>query len=467
MPWIVVYQPQIKSNKTGGKTILIQKIKAFLNLLFAEDSRVDDEREADVTNPKHRFDKNPLTWHQYSNNNNNRRKNYYPISGENNDHFVKEHSRFNHSPTQQHRKNSSRGTPAHLQYLQRYHRGELKYSDSSIKEQEKLIRQNNQALEDALLVQSGLSLGLLSSSPQTSSGSRKRRYGEAISNQDIAFREIAKLSSSPCTLDLPHPRRSEHDMKRVKKELHTDDSPLTFQEKCSMYLETIRGSSKTEKKNPVCSQSNLTSDVNELASVDFMNKNKDIGTELDARDISDTPLDLCTSPKNSISGSPCRQSSHHNQQSPINLLMQSHDETEIRPPDCRSGTKDRESPVLVLATDSPASDCQDKVEKKPERPLTGRKSIDRKPSPIDLSRSTRSEELEKDGFAPSLLAQFPGLRAGGSSLVSYDGRTINTPDVVGKKSPSDTNNSFFPSSMVMTPSPMVGDAISCFYFSAL
>lgn len=318
-----------------------------------------------------------------------------------------------------------------------------------------MVRQSNKFSEEALLTQSGLPISALPSSSHGSTGSRKRTYGQAISSPTITSRENSFAKMSSINNFDPSLRRSDQDSKRGKEEPRSSDSPLTFQEKCSMYLETIRGSSKPEKKHSNFLQPSI--EGNELRGEELLNKSKILDSSLDTQGISDAPLDLCTSPKNSFSNSPHRQSPLHHRQSPINLLMQGHDETNKNlSSDSRTDTKIRSSPVLRLATESPPSDRDDKpkVEKKPDRKLTGRKSIDRKPSPIDLSRSTRSEELERDGFPPSLLAQFPGLRAGGSSLVSYDGRTINTPDALGKKSPSDSNN-FFPSSMVMTPSPMV------------
>ena len=81
---------------------------------------------------------------------------------------------------------------------------------------------------------------------------------------------------------------------------------------------------------------------------------------------------------------------------------------------------------------------------------TGRKSIDKKPSPIDLSGFSTNFEPN-----PNPWHNASGMKGANPSLLTYDGRTINTPDLVSRKTPSDANTTFFPPHFSMTPSPMV------------
>ena len=84
------------------------------------------------------------------------------------------------------------------------------------------------------------------------------------------------------------------------------------------------------------------------------------------------------------------------------------------------------------------------------RKETGRKSMDKKPSPIDLSAFTTNSETNQNPW-PNISA----IKGTHSSLLACDGRTINTPDLVSRKTPSDNNTTFFSQNFPMTPSPMV------------
>nr|CAB3242113.1 ELK protein [Phallusia mammillata] len=182
---------------------------------------------------------------------------------------------------------------------------------------------------------------------------------------------------------------------------------------------------------------------------------------------SDAPLDLCTSPKNSNSppdsprittSPPIRESPPlHTSMTPILRSPARPNAAEEEDASTSSHSPKRKSPELIPAPEQQEEEV--KPESKPSLPhrrLTGKKSLDRKPSPIDLSKSTRTD-VDEEGISSALFAQFPGLRG---AYFSHDGRSINTPDAVSRKTPSDLTGSFFPSSAVMTPSPMVIPSIT-------
>ena len=322
--------------------------------------------------------------------------------------------------------------------------------------QEKLIKQNKKALEDAILARtSRLANGSRALVHPLPSGGHKRTYEEAITEPSAYERGHFRTGALPQQKHESFmPKRSNLDPKRLKEELRSSISPLSYQEKCSKYLATM------QERSPPLHHDQDTPNFSLSDHEPFPTSTIANNPRLeDPPEISDVPLDLCTSPKNSNLDSPGSKSPTLAHASDAETLEQNRKKKVIEEAD----DVKRKSPELFLAAEQKSNDGQEDEEnnsevKTPFKRLTGRKSIDRKPSPIDLSRSTRTDiDGEADGFHASLLSQFPSLRGISSSFASCDGRSINTPDVVGRKTPSDTTASFFPSSMVMTPSPMVSD----------
>lgn len=170
------------------------------------------------------------------------------------------------------------------------------------------------------------------------------------------------------------------------------------------------------------------------------------------------PLNLCTSPRSSAS-SP--KSTTSPRSSPVPILNRKRKSGSVNGsrPNSRPNSV---SPLTIERTsspqlkESPAIAKTIETTKKIKRNMTGKKSIDRKPSPIDLSRAKRSgEEGEDFGVLPRFHA---GLL--GNLSLFPDGRSINTPDAVSRKTPSDTTGSFFAGPALMTPSPMVIPSIT-------
>ena len=82
--------------------------------------------------------------------------------------------------------------------------------------------------------------------------------------------------------------------------------------------------------------------------------------------------------------------------------------------------------------------------------LVENKTSEKKPCSIDLSETFN---LNFESQAQGL--HFQEIKGENSSLLTFDGQTINTPDLLSKKTLSDSNSSFFPSTMTTSISPMV------------
>ncbi|XP_039262540.2 uncharacterized protein LOC120338695 isoform X1 [Styela clava] len=169
------------------------------------------------------------------------------------------------------------------------------------------------------------------------------------------------------------------------------------------------------------------------------------------------PLNLCTSPRSSAS-SPKSTTSSRNSPVPNFNRKRKADSLNGSRPNSRPNSV---SPLTIERTTS-SPQLEKSITKTNEgtnkirRNISGKKSIDRKPSPIDLSRAKRSGE---DGDDFGMLPRFHAGLLGNVSLFP-DGRSINTPDAVSRKTPSDTTGSFFSGPALMTPSPMVIPSIT-------
>lgn len=173
----------------------------------------------------------------------------------------------------------------------------------------------------------------------------------------------------------------------------------------------------------------------------------------------ESPLNLCTSPRVSRSPSP--------QTSPLpgNMSPLSAPNCEDTPADPPPVAKDRDSPQLKLTLKrTPDSDEEKHAGDKPgvtssvstEKPpvaakKTSRKLSDRsRPCPIDLSRSKTI--LEDPGASP-MFPLLSGRLGSNASLLT----SLNTPDSVCRRTPSETNASFFGAANMLASSPMVSE----------
>lgn len=159
------------------------------------------------------------------------------------------------------------------------------------------------------------------------------------------------------------------------------------------------------------------------------------------------PLNLCTSPRSSTSSPKSTTSNISAPQGTKRAASRSRSSSKSP----LTVERTQPSPKHQISSTVHPTDDPDERSFYKRRKIAGRKSIDNKPSPIDLSRSNRSGDETEEG------GEHLRFRAGLLGNVShlYDGRSINTPDAVSKKTPSDTTTSFFPAPILMTPSPMV------------
>ena len=347
-----------------------------------------------------------------------------------------------------HRKSPPKNTPAHFQYLQNYHRNNAKFevqssSQTNSKKRMHLIEKNQQAFYEALLTQNLLNHSVSPQPTSRSPSGTKRSHAEAISEHefpDFCFgSELRQRLSDPVL-----PKVAEK--KKCKDQLKNDCLPMSYIEKCARYL-----LANAHEQNQ-----SVKSELKEMHLHDPFPPQANDGTgslannrrDFDSPSVhlqSDAPLDLCTSPKNSNPNSPNRLPPEQQQISLELDPQKCSDNKAIEKEECKC-----KSPELRLI-EHPKEEASVTTEiggKIAQRRLTGRKSLDRKPCPIDLSCSTRTDN-EIDGYPSSLLAQFPGLRA---TAQANDGRSLNTPDLVVRKTPSDTTTTFFPNSTAMTPS---------------
>ncbi|CAK8689571.1 uncharacterized protein LOC143459272 [Clavelina lepadiformis] len=347
--------------------------------------------------------------------------------------------------------------------------------------QEDLIKRNKKALADALLARAPNYLA--NTAPRSPSmlpmlSGQKRKYDDILTEHPTSScrREDAVSKSS---FEKVHSKVELSDavkLQKPKEEVnHTSSFPDGYAKYRAIGLRKCSPSEDAKPISPVALRGSRSSPVNneESALALIMNGehsnvvSKNLSTKKDTS--TDAPLDLCTSPKGS--GGSLLSSPRSENSSPVSphssmdilLRMPKVDCQAERSEIAREKEKTKsKSPELI-----PAPEQREALEKEnraetgsiKHRRLTGKKSIDRKPSPIDLSRSTRTDnDNDFDVMSSTLFQQFPGLRNG--SLLAYDGKSINTPDAVCRKTPSDTTASFFPSSMVMTPSPMVIPSIT-------
>jgi len=365
------------------------------------------------------------------------------------------------------------------------HRPQLELSHAD------LIKQNKKKLAEAFLAHAP-SLGMVNGAsnrtspalsnlagrnkrryegdPYDSASSTTRRRDDAPYESRLKERDEPRLTSSPGHIELKKPKlelKSNHPLGSVA-ESHRDYSASTRNDALRETATSHQRSSDPGRGAPEGSA--LVMAVNERFETkreksppgerSFVNA---IDTVRQAVSSSEAPLDLCTSPKSSNSSPPSPRPTHsplrgspavHASMTPIlrSPVQETDEAHHATPLEAKEDLK-RKSPELLPAPEQqegepkPNTDNANPAHKR----LTGKKSIDRKPSPIDLSKSTRTD-ADDEGISSAMFAQFAGLR--GSSLLSYDGRSINTPDAVSRKTPSDTTAAFFPSA-VMTPSPMV------------
>nr|NP_001116439.1 Elk protein [Ciona intestinalis]BAE06397.1 transcription factor protein [Ciona intestinalis] len=410
---------------------------------------------------------NPRGWDRHNSNNNHRSNTHSYRQQQHNDKY--KHDRLSPPyPTQFHksRKSPPKDTVSqYQQYLQQYEKDySLSMSHHRFKEQpehtpEELINHNKKALAEAFMARAPQINKPRPRSPYSSG--QKRRYPGEDDVMDVRRRDPSLFCSRLEQDDIPaSSNRSSIELKRPKMECSDISSnAFPFADNFSSYSRELVGKSPPlprpfDERNEHA-ESTLAMLMNGHNSAPIENTSNT--NTLKRNSLNEAPLDLCTSPKasNSPPGSPRALSPMLKHSPPVSSMDGDTSRTEEK----------RKSPELLPAPEQREDEELEKTKQDSgpvtpqKRRLTGKKSIDRKPSPIDLSKPTRTEADDyMDGISSALYAQFPGIR--GSSLLSHDGKSINTPDAVSRKTPSDTNATFFPTSVIMTPSPMVIPSIT-------
>uniref|UniRef100_H2YWC2 ETS domain-containing protein n=1 Tax=Ciona savignyi TaxID=51511 RepID=H2YWC2_CIOSA len=401
----------------------------------------------------------PRGWDRHNSNNNHRPSNHsHRQTQQHNDQFGKNDRLSSLYGTQYHRssKTPPKDAPSiHQQYMRQYkeyprNSNFNQYKDHPDHTAEDLINQNKKALAEAFLARAPQ---LMTNTSSSYSNGQKRKYPGEEDVSDARRHEPPVYYPRRDLDDTPAPsKRSNIELKRPRTdESDIGSSSFLFHDKMSSFSRESHGKSSP----PSSRRTPDRSETAEAALAIFMNghssteQENSTGYQASRSSINEAPLNLCTSPKtsNSTPGSPRSLSGFQTAQVKDEIGT----EEKRNSPELLPAPEQREEEDIENATKV------DQAKTPVKARLTGKRSIDRKPSPIDLSKPTRSEDDDYMEGISTLYAQFPGIR--GSSLLSHDGK-INTPDAVSRKTPSDTNAMFFPTAVAMTPSPMVIPSIT-------